>query len=71
MRASMPPLAGYHTSYLLSFSLLQLWACSSAQDGDYLNVGRVNNQVDPTNGLSLMIQRSDAHEQYHFHTVAV
>ena len=41
-------------------------ACSSAQDGGYLNVGTFNNQVDPTTGLSLLIQRTDALEQYQF-----
>ena len=41
-------------------------ACSSAQDGGYLNVGTFNNQVDPTNGLSLLIQRDDVPEQYQF-----
>ena len=41
-------------------------ACSSAQDGGYLNVGTFNNQVDPTTGLSLVIQRTDAGEQYKF-----
>ena len=41
-------------------------ACSSAQDGGYLNVGTFNKQVDPTNGLSLVIQRSNALEQYQF-----
>ena len=41
-------------------------ACSSAQDGGYLNVGTFNKQVDPTNGLSLLIQRGDALEQYQF-----
>ena len=41
-------------------------ACSSAQDGGYLNVGTFNNQVDPTNGIDLVIYRSDANEQYRF-----
>ena len=42
-------------------------ACSSAQDGGYLNVGTFNKQVDPTNGLSLVIQRGDdTSEQYQF-----
>ena len=41
-------------------------ACSSAQDGGYLNVGTFNKQVNPTNGLSLVIQRSNALEQYQF-----
>ena len=41
-------------------------ACSSAQDGGYLNVGTFNKQVDPTTGLSLLIQRGDALEQYQF-----
>ena len=41
-------------------------ACSSAQDGGYLNVGTFNKQVDPTNGLSLVVYRDGAHEQYKF-----
>ena len=41
-------------------------ACSSAQDGGYLNVGTFNQRVDPTNGLSLVIQRADARENYRF-----
>ena len=41
-------------------------ACSSAQDGGYLNVGTFNNQVDPTKGINLVIYRSDANEQYRF-----
>ena len=42
-------------------------ACSSAQDGGYLNVGTFNKPVDPTNGLSLVIYRHDAPENYQFH----
>ena len=41
-------------------------ACSSAQDGGYLNVGTFNKQVDTTNGINLVIQRSGANEQYQF-----
>ena len=41
-------------------------ACSSAQDGGYLNVETFNNQVDPTNGLSLEVYRQHALEQYKF-----
>ena len=41
-------------------------ACSSAQDGGYLNVGTFNNQVDPTNGISLVVYRDDASENYQF-----
>ena len=41
-------------------------ACSSAQDGGYLNVGTFNNQVDPTNGINLVIYREHAPEQYKF-----
>ena len=41
-------------------------ACSSAQDGGYLNVGTFNKQVDPTNGLSFVVYRHGAHEQYKF-----
>ena len=42
-------------------------ACSSAQDGGYLNVGTFNNQVDPTYGLSFVVYRGDdTSEQYQF-----
>ena len=41
-------------------------ACSSAQDGGYLNVATFNKQVDPTNGLNLVIYRNNAPEQYKF-----
>ena len=41
-------------------------ACSSAQDGGYLNVGTFNKQVDPANGLSFVVYRHGAHEQYKF-----
>ena len=41
-------------------------ACSSAQDGGYLNVATFNKQVDLTNGLSLVVYRHDAGEQYKF-----
>ena len=41
-------------------------ACSSAQDGGYLNVGTFNKQVDPTNGLSLVVYRDQAPENYQF-----
>ena len=40
--------------------------CSSAQDGGYLNVATFNKQVDPTNGLSLVVYRNEAHENYQF-----
>ena len=41
-------------------------ACSSAQDGGYLNVGTFNKQVDPTNGIDLVIYRNHAPENYKF-----
>ena len=41
-------------------------ACSSAQDGGYLDVGTFNKQVDPTNGLNLVVYRQHAHENYQF-----
>ena len=41
-------------------------ACSSAQDGGYLNVGTFNKQVDPTNGINLVIYRNHAPENYKF-----
>ena len=64
----MSLLAEYHLSSPSSFlpSTSSYGACSSAQDGGYLNVGTFNNQVDPTNGLSLVIHRADALEQYQF-----
>jgi len=46
-------------------------ACSSSQDGGYLNVGTFNKQVDPTRGLSFQINRSDAIEQYQFYYVLI
>ena len=46
--------------------LYKYGACSSAQDGGYLNVGTFNKQVDPTNGLSLVVYREHAPEQYQF-----
>ena len=44
-------------------------ACSSAQDGGYMFVGIFNKQVDPTNGLNLVVYRQHAHdarENYQF-----
>ena len=41
-------------------------ACSSAQDGGYLNVGTFNKQVDPTNGLNLVVYSEDSSENYQF-----
>ena len=55
------------SQYTLLFTpFYKYGACSSAQDGGYLNVGTFNKQVDPTTGLSLVIQRSGALERYHF-----
>ena len=55
------------SQFTLFFSpLYKYGACSSAQDGGYLNVGTFNNQVDPTNGLSLEVYRQHAPEQYKF-----
>ena len=42
-------------------------ACSSPQDGGYLNVGTFNKQVDPTNGLNLVVYRHHAPENYRLH----
>ena len=42
-------------------------ACSSAQDGGYLNVGTFNKQIDPTYGLSLVVYRHNAPENYRLH----
>ena len=68
MRTDVSLLAEYHLSSPSSFSpFYKYGACSSAQDGGYLNVGTFNKQVDPTNGLSLVIQRGDdTSEQYQF-----
>ena len=41
-------------------------ACSSAQDGGYLNVGTFNKQVDTTNGLNLVVYRHNGYENYQF-----
>ena len=46
-------------------------ACSSAQDGGYLNVGTFNNQVDPTTGLNLVVYRNHAAENYQFHSFLI
>ena len=46
-------------------------ACSSAQDGGYLNVGTFNKQVDPTTGLSLVVYRDDAAENYQFRSFLI
>ena len=39
----------------LFFLFYKYGACSSAQDGGYLNVGTFNKQVDPTKGINLVI----------------
>ena len=41
-------------------------AYSSGQDGGYLNVGTFKKQVDPTNGLNLVVYRNHAAENYQF-----
>ena len=46
-------------------------ACSSSQDGGYLDVGTFNKRVDPTRGLNFEIYRSDASEQYQFYYVLI
>ena len=46
-------------------------ACSSSQDGGYLNVGTFNKRVDPTSGLSFEIYRDHAAEQYQFYYVLI
>ena len=46
-------------------------ACSSAQDGGYLNVGTFNKQVDPTTGLSLVVYREHAAESYQFRSFLI
>ena len=54
-----------HFTFLFS-PFYKYGACSSAQDGGYLNVGTFNKQVDPTKGLSLVVYRDGLHEQYKF-----
>ena len=54
-----------HFTFLFS-PFYKYGACSSAQDGGYLNVGTFNKTVDPTNGLSFVVYRNNAPEQYKF-----
>ena len=54
-----------HFTFLFS-PFYKYGACSSAQDGGYLNVGTFNNQVDPSNGLSLVVYRDNVRENYQF-----
>ena len=40
-------------------------ACYTAHDGGFVNVARFNSELDPTKGLSLVVQRdNEAVEQY-------
>ena len=55
-----------HFTFLFS-PFYKYGACSSAQDGGYLNVGTFNKQVDPTNGLSFVVYRNHAPENYRLH----
>jgi len=46
-------------------------ACSSSQDGGYLNVGTFNKQVDPTSSLSFEIYGDNDRELHQFYYVLV
>ena len=42
-------------------------ACSSAQQGGYVNVGIFNNQLDLSRGINLQIRKEDSREDYLFY----
>ena len=42
-------------------------ACSTAQQGGYVNVGIFNNQLDPSRGIKLQIKRDSTNEDYRFY----
>ena len=42
-------------------------ACSTAQQGGYVNVGIFNNQLDLSRGIKLQIKRDHTHEDYRFY----
>ena len=42
-------------------------ACYTAQDGGYVNVGRFNEQLDASKGVSLLVERGDATETYRYY----
>ena len=57
------PVAG---GYTLLFDPLHQFGSCTANNGFTTN-GRFNNQVDVSKGLSLVVHRDDANEQYVFH----
>ena len=46
-------------------------ACSSAQQGGYVNVGIFNNQLDLSRGIKLQIRQAESHEDYRFYYLLV
>ena len=42
-------------------------ACSTAQQGGYVNVGIFNDQLDPSRGIKLQIKRNERDEDYRFY----
>ena len=46
-------------------------ACSSAQQGGYVNVGIFNNQLDLSRGINLQIRQPENHEDYLFYYLLV
>ena len=47
-------------------------ACSSAQQGGYVNVGLFNNQLDLSKGINLAFYRgNERHEDYYFYYALV
>ena len=42
-------------------------ACSTAQQGGYVNVGIFDNQLDPSRGIKLQIKRNERDEDYRFY----
>ena len=42
-------------------------ACYTAQDGGYVNVGRFNDQLDTSKGVSLLVERDHAPETYRYY----
>ena len=46
-------------------------ACSSAQQGGYVNVGIFNNQLELSRGINLQIRKEDSREDYLFYYLLV
>ena len=42
-------------------------ACYTAQDGGYVNVGRFDEQLDTSKGVSLLVERDNAAETYRYY----